>query len=113
MAGIPKDRVRAHICWGNNDTRTSRYCLVPILPRPCRADVGAGDRIRHPNAGNPRGILVSGTVMGANARPVPLNAADELGTARCAGNGREFGEWAIGLRSQSEEFLSSVHDRCI
>jgi hypothetical protein len=67
-------------------------------------------------AANARSPLVSGTVTGgthtASLNRCFTSEADELHT-QCASNGREHGDCAIGLRSQSEQSLSSVHDGCI
>ena len=42
IAGIPRDRVRLHLCWGNYDgPHTHDVPLEPLLPRLYRARVGA------------------------------------------------------------------------
>ncbi len=42
VAGIPKDRVRLHLCWGNYDgPHTHDVPLEPLLPLVYRARVGA------------------------------------------------------------------------
>jgi 5-methyltetrahydropteroyltriglutamate--homocysteine methyltransferase len=42
IAGIPRDRVRLHVCWGNNDgPHIYDIDMVTILPELYRANVGA------------------------------------------------------------------------
>jgi 5-methyltetrahydropteroyltriglutamate--homocysteine methyltransferase len=42
IAGIPRDRVRLHVCWGNYDgPHTHDVPLEAVLPLLCRARVGA------------------------------------------------------------------------
>jgi 5-methyltetrahydropteroyltriglutamate--homocysteine methyltransferase len=42
LAGIPRDRVRLHVCWGNNDgPHIHDIAMATILPELYRADVGA------------------------------------------------------------------------
>src|SRR5262249_32254288 len=42
IAGIPRDRVRLHVCWGNNDgPHIYDIAMAAILPELYRADVGA------------------------------------------------------------------------
>ena len=42
IAGIPRDRVRLHVCWGNNDApHIYDIPMATILPALYRADVGA------------------------------------------------------------------------
>jgi 5-methyltetrahydropteroyltriglutamate--homocysteine methyltransferase len=41
IAGIPRDRVRLHVCWGNSETpHDSDVPLEDILPALLKADVG-------------------------------------------------------------------------
>jgi 5-methyltetrahydropteroyltriglutamate--homocysteine methyltransferase len=42
IAGIPRDRIRLHVCWGNNDgPHVYDIALATILPALYRANVGA------------------------------------------------------------------------
>lgn len=42
IAGIPRDRVRLHVCWGNNDgPHIYDIAMATILPELYRANVGA------------------------------------------------------------------------
>ena len=42
IAGIPRDRIRLHVCWGNNDgPHLYDIAMAAILPELYRADVGA------------------------------------------------------------------------
>ena len=42
LAGIPRDRVRLHVCWGNNDApHIYDIAMATILPELYRANVGA------------------------------------------------------------------------
>ena len=42
IAGIPRDRVRLHVCWGNNDgPHIYDVAMATILPELYRANVGA------------------------------------------------------------------------
>ena len=42
IAGIPRDRIRLHVCWGNNDgPHLYDIAMASILPELYRADVGA------------------------------------------------------------------------
>ena len=42
IAGIPRDRVRLHVCWGNNDgPHIYDIAMTTILPELYRANVGA------------------------------------------------------------------------
>ena len=42
LAGIPRDRVRLHVCWGNNDApHIYDIAMSTILPELYRANVGA------------------------------------------------------------------------
>jgi 5-methyltetrahydropteroyltriglutamate--homocysteine methyltransferase len=42
IAGIPRDRVRLHVCWGNNDgPHIYDIAMAAILPELYRANVGA------------------------------------------------------------------------
>lgn len=42
LSGIPRDRVRLHVCWGNNDgPHIYDIALATILPELYRANVGA------------------------------------------------------------------------
>jgi 5-methyltetrahydropteroyltriglutamate--homocysteine methyltransferase len=42
IAGIPRDRVRLHVCWGNNDgPHIYDIAMTSILPELYRANVGA------------------------------------------------------------------------
>jgi 5-methyltetrahydropteroyltriglutamate--homocysteine methyltransferase len=42
IAGIPRDRVRLHVCWGNNDgPHIYDIAMTAILPELYRANVGA------------------------------------------------------------------------
>jgi len=42
IAGIPRDRVRLHVCWGNNDApHIYDIAMATILPELYRANVGA------------------------------------------------------------------------
>ncbi|MFM9941485.1 MAG: epoxyalkane--coenzyme M transferase [Hyphomicrobiaceae bacterium] len=42
LAGIPRDRVRLHVCWGNNDgPHIYDIAMATILPELYRANVGA------------------------------------------------------------------------
>jgi len=42
IAGIPRDRVRLHVCWGNNDgPHIYDIAMASILPELYRANVGA------------------------------------------------------------------------
>ncbi len=42
IAGIPRDRVRLHVCWGNNDgPHVYDIAMATILPELYRANVGA------------------------------------------------------------------------
>jgi len=42
LAGIPRDRVRLHVCWGNNDgPHIGDIAMATILPELYRANVGA------------------------------------------------------------------------
>jgi 5-methyltetrahydropteroyltriglutamate--homocysteine methyltransferase len=42
LAGIPRERVRLHVCWGNNDgPHIHDIAMATILPELYRADVGA------------------------------------------------------------------------
>jgi 5-methyltetrahydropteroyltriglutamate--homocysteine methyltransferase len=42
IAGIPRDRVRLHVCWGNNDgPHIYDIAMAAILPELYRAEVGA------------------------------------------------------------------------
>jgi 5-methyltetrahydropteroyltriglutamate--homocysteine methyltransferase len=42
IAGIPRDRVRLHVCWGNNDgPHIHDIAMAAILPELYRANVGA------------------------------------------------------------------------
>jgi 5-methyltetrahydropteroyltriglutamate--homocysteine methyltransferase len=42
IAGIPRDRVRLHVCWGNNDgPHIHDIAMAAILPALYRANVGA------------------------------------------------------------------------
>jgi 5-methyltetrahydropteroyltriglutamate--homocysteine methyltransferase len=42
IEGIPRDRVRLHVCWGNNDApHVYDVAMVAILPALYRANVGA------------------------------------------------------------------------
>lgn len=42
IAGIPRDRIRLHVCWGNNDgPHIYDIAMVTILPELYRANVGA------------------------------------------------------------------------
>jgi 5-methyltetrahydropteroyltriglutamate--homocysteine methyltransferase len=42
IAGIPRDRVRLHVCWGNNDgPHIYDIAMAAILPQLYRANVGA------------------------------------------------------------------------
>jgi 5-methyltetrahydropteroyltriglutamate--homocysteine methyltransferase len=42
VAGIPRDRVRLHVCWGNNDgPHIGDIAMAKILPELYRANVGA------------------------------------------------------------------------
>ena len=42
IAGIPRDRIRLHVCWGNNDgPHIHDIAMAAILPELYRADVGA------------------------------------------------------------------------
>jgi 5-methyltetrahydropteroyltriglutamate--homocysteine methyltransferase len=42
LAGIPRDRVRLHVCWGNNDgPHIYDIAMASILPELYRANVGA------------------------------------------------------------------------
>jgi 5-methyltetrahydropteroyltriglutamate--homocysteine methyltransferase len=42
LAGIPRDRVRLHVCWGNNDgPHIYDIAMAAILPELYRANVGA------------------------------------------------------------------------
>ena len=43
LAGLPRERVRMHVCWGNYEApHTLDVPLDDILPRLYRADVGSG-----------------------------------------------------------------------
>ncbi len=42
LAGIPRDRVRLHVCWGNNDApHIYDIAMATLLPELYRANVGA------------------------------------------------------------------------
>ena len=42
IGGIPRDRVRLHVCWGNNDgPHIYDIAMASILPELYRANVGA------------------------------------------------------------------------
>jgi 5-methyltetrahydropteroyltriglutamate--homocysteine methyltransferase len=42
LAGIPRDRIRLHVCWGNNDgPHINDIAMATILPELYRANVGA------------------------------------------------------------------------
>jgi 5-methyltetrahydropteroyltriglutamate--homocysteine methyltransferase len=42
IAGIPRDRIRLHVCWGNNDgPHIHDIAMAAILPELYRANVGA------------------------------------------------------------------------
>ena len=42
IAGIPRDRIRLHVCWGNNDApHIYDIAMATILPELYRANVGA------------------------------------------------------------------------
>jgi 5-methyltetrahydropteroyltriglutamate--homocysteine methyltransferase len=42
IAGIPRDRIRLHVCWGNNDgPHVYDVAMAAILPELYRANVGA------------------------------------------------------------------------
>jgi 5-methyltetrahydropteroyltriglutamate--homocysteine methyltransferase len=42
IEGIPRDRIRLHVCWGNNDgPHVHDVAMAAILPELCRANVGA------------------------------------------------------------------------
>ena len=118
LSGIPRERVRLHCCWGNNEgPHTHDIPLAEVFPVLCQAKVGAlVDRVRQP-APPARVRRAQEGEAAARVHPDPRRDRhhDQLRRAPArwwpTGSARRSMPWAIAAASSRRAIAVSARSR--